>query len=1092
MIPTLRISLLGDFLLVVDDKPVTALAVPRLQSLLAYLLLHRDAPQDRSHLAFLLWPDSTEAQAHTNLRKLLYQLRQALSDIEHFLRTDKQSLHWLSTNADVRWTLDVQEVERALEQAQQAEQAQDTRTQRQGLEQALRLYRGDLLPNCYDEWILPERDRLRQVFIQAAERLIALTEQERDYTAAIATAQRLLRADPLHEATYRHLMRLHAQDGDRVAAIRVYHTCATTLERELGVEPSKATRQMHETLLQMDAAPSPQTVTPASRGTRAPLVGRAREWASLQAAWQRSQRGHPQVVVLSGEAGIGKTRLAEEMEAWVSRQGMQTAVARCYAAEGRLAYAPVITWLRADSMQINVTHLDDLWLSEIARLDPDLLRKRSHLPPSAPITEGWQRQHLFEALAHALLDTRRPLLLLLDDLQWCDNETLEWVHYLLHFASEAPVLLVGTARSEEISPENPLVTFLSTLQRDGLVTEIALGPLSTAETTALAEQVARKQLDPTTVQSLYHETEGNPLFVVEMVRARATTEREKPSANNGNQSARSLFPLLTRPASTLPPTVQTILSARLAQLSPAARQMANVAAVIGREFAFPVLVRASGESEDTVVQGLDELWQRRIVREQGAGTADTYDFSHDKLREQAYSSLSPAHRRLLHRRVAEAFAMVYARDLDGVSGQIAAHYERAGLAEQAIPYYGRAGKVALRIFANTEAVTAFQSAVTLLETHAHQELAWEEAAALYLALGDVLGVMGQQEDARQIYQRGLATVPAQEYIWQARLLRKTASTWNFASSNPLDTFHSQARQIFQEAERVLEQREDRSGPAWISEWIDLQIAQLLPLRGSVEEMTACIDKAKPMVERYGTGEQRGQLLQAIGSRDSKRDRYVASDETILEHRNSLAAVQRTGNKVLIGFSHFSLANHLSWAGQLGEAEQEMQAAIALAEQTGNTRLLARCLTFLPCVFRQRGQVEQVRSVVARALTVPEARYTALIKGHQAWIAWREGKLTEAEAFGRASVEEGEHQQMGVNPFQWVGLWPLIGGALAQEQPADAIRYARMLLAPTQQPPPGEIAAPVVAALAAWDGERQEEARALLQQLVPLAKEMGYL
>src|SRR5258708_30810860 len=226
-----------------------------------------------------------------------------------------------------------------------------------------------------------------------------------------------------------------------------------------------------------------------------------------------------------------------------------------------------------------------------------------------------------------------------------------------------------------------------------------------------------------------------------MVRAGATTEPEKSSGDNGNQSAQSLFPLLTRPASTLPPTVQTILSARLAQLSPAARQMANVAAVIGREFAFPVLVRASGESEDTVVQGLDELWQRRIVREQGAGTADTYDFSHDKLREQAYSSLSPAHRRLLHRRVAEACAMVYARDLDGVSGQIAAHYERAGLAEQAIPYYGRAGKIALRIFANTEAVTALQSAVRLLEAHTHHELPWEEEAARYPEVGGVSSVM---------------------------------------------------------------------------------------------------------------------------------------------------------------------------------------------------------------------------------------------------------------------------------------------------------------------------------------------------------------
>ncbi len=207
---TLHIHLLGDFQLLWGDTQVTTMPIPRLQSLLAYLVLHRNAPQNRSHLAFLLWPDSTEAQAHTNLRKLLYQLRQAFPEIDQFLHADKHSLQWLPTSKDASWTLDILEIEQALDQAEQAQRIQNIPIQRQSLEQVRHLYSGDLLPSCYDEWILPERDRLRLLFLHAAERLIALLEQERDYDAAIVVAQQLLRHDPLHEATYRQLMRLHA------------------------------------------------------------------------------------------------------------------------------------------------------------------------------------------------------------------------------------------------------------------------------------------------------------------------------------------------------------------------------------------------------------------------------------------------------------------------------------------------------------------------------------------------------------------------------------------------------------------------------------------------------------------------------------------------------------------------------------------------------------------------------------------------------------------------------------------------------------------------------------------------------------------
>jgi len=505
-----------------------------------------------------------------------------------------------------------------------------------------------------------------------------------------------------------------------------------------------------------------------------------------------------------------------------------------------------------------------------------------------------------------------------------------------------------------------------------------------------------------------------------------------------------------------------------------------------------VLARACGEREDTVVRGLDELWQRRIVREQGAVT---YDFSHDKLREQAYVSLSLAHQRQLHRHVAEALEEVHAWNLDIMSRQIAAHYERAGLPRQAIPYYRRAGEVARRIYANVEAVTAFQQAIALLEAdaqgHALYEPQWEEAAVIYSSLGDILAMTGRQQEARQVYQRGIAHVPPQEYIWHARLLRKIASTWNLASDNPMDTFHVDAQRAFQEAERFLEQAIDKSSTVWLQEWIDLQIDQLLPLRGSVDEMTAIIEKAQPIVEQQGTAEQRGQFFQAVVARDGKRDRYVISEETITYCRQSLNALQRTGNKGLIGFAHFVLGNRLFWADHLDEAEEEMRAAMNIAEQIGSTRLLSRCLMFLPLIFRRRGQVEEIRGVISRALAMPEARNIPLIKGHRAWIAWRDGKLEEAEAYGRASIEEKQPQQ-SVNSFQWVGIWPLIGVALDKEKIADAMDYVRVLLDTTQQPPPEQLRTLLEAALQAWDAGEQEQAHRLLQHIVPLAEEMGYL
>ncbi len=228
---------------------------PRLQSLLAYLLIHRAAPQTRQQIAFLFWPETSDAQAQTNLRQLLHTLKRRFPNPEAYLRVDERTVGW---RADAAYSLDVAIFENALGRAALAQGPAKIA----GLEQAVAAYAGDLMPGCYDDWILPVRERLAQAYVGAMEQLVLLHEERRNHASAIAHAQQLLRYDPLHEATYRRLMRLYALTGDRAAALRVYHTCASALERELDVAPSPATQEVYERLRQVDGGPGPTPVRP--------------------------------------------------------------------------------------------------------------------------------------------------------------------------------------------------------------------------------------------------------------------------------------------------------------------------------------------------------------------------------------------------------------------------------------------------------------------------------------------------------------------------------------------------------------------------------------------------------------------------------------------------------------------------------------------------------------------------------------------------------------------------------------------------------------------------------------------------------------
>ena len=702
--PALRIRLLGDFNLIYDNQQAAALTTARLRSLLTYLILHRDAPQPRQHVAFLFWPDATEAQARNNLRQLLHQLRQALPAVEQILSADARLLHWRPV---MPCSLDVAEFEQALTLADTATRHNNQRALQDALKQADSLYRGELLPGCYDEWILPERERLRQRHAQALEQLLRLLEEQGDSGAAIRYAQRLLGLDPLSEDLYRRLMRLFALNNDRASALHVYHTCVTTLQRELGVAPDPTTREAYERLLQQETLAIQPTAHQPLPAAPPALIGREREWERLREAWQRETRGGPHFVLVTGEAGVGKSRLAEEFLLWASQQGVITAKARSYAAEGQLSLAPVTKWLRSEGLRAPLRRLDTVWLTEVARLLPELSVEQPELPHYEPVTEYGQRQRFFEALARATLVTSQPLLLLLDDMQWCDQETLTWLQLLLRFDPAARLLVVGCARDEELPPRHPLQAFLLHLRSAMRVTEIPLEPLDAAESTKLASQVAKRELELSEGLRLFHETGGYPLFVVEMMRADLGREAARPPEGDRSQRQAPLDDVRT-----LPPRMRAVLAGRLLQLSPSARAFVDLAATIGRAFTLDLLSAISDVDAESAVHALDELWQKRIVREHGA---NSYDFTHDKLREVAYAEISAPQRRMLHRRVAHTLEALHAEDLDSVSGELASQYERAGMIEQALPYYQRAAAVAQRVYANENAISLLSRSLELLE-----------------------------------------------------------------------------------------------------------------------------------------------------------------------------------------------------------------------------------------------------------------------------------------------------------------------------------------------------------------------------------------
>lgn len=667
--PRLQVRLLGAAEVVLDGRRLPAFNALRLLQFLALIAIRRDL-QHRSRLAFELWPDSNEGQARTNLRKLLHDLRHSLADVDQFVEIDREIVRWNPSGPSEVDVLKFREA-RAVGD----------------LELAARLYSGDLLPASYDEWVLSERAKLRDEAYDTFSSLAEEAKKAGEHRATIRHAHRMNELRPLDEVGMRIQMEAYLALDDRAGALRSYHRFAEAFERDLGVPPGEAIREMYRSVRvgAVDAGHEHESDPPVGDS---PVVGRDMELAQLASRWASAAGGRAHFVLLAGEPGIGKSRLAAELGKRVRAEGHDVASARAYEAAGRLSWGPVVDLLRSDALMKHVDSLDPVWRAELGRLLPEL-GDDSDPPGSGGSGDPAQRHRLFDAVNHAVTVGGHPRLLIIDDLQWCDVETIELIGFVVRSGRSQPVLIVGTVRPEELQHDHPIHGLVKALERDQAVTTIPLERLDEVATATLAARVGMKgEVDRQLAAWLWRETEGNPLFVIEALRAG--------------------FPSTSEPV--LTPTMRAVLSTRLGQLPDGARRLAEVAAVIGRSFTAGLIVSAAAVDEREAVDDLDELWRRRIILDQG----HTYDFSHDKLRAVTLEQISPARRRQLHRAVAEAIRVEFPSDPVAASPRLAAHYDQAGMVGPAIEAYRTAGARAAEVSALEEAVTLLRRALTLL------------------------------------------------------------------------------------------------------------------------------------------------------------------------------------------------------------------------------------------------------------------------------------------------------------------------------------------------------------------------------------------
>jgi DNA-binding SARP family transcriptional activator len=729
-----------------DGTPLP-LRTKKALALLAYLAAEGGTHR-RAELAALLWPESDEKRARTTLRSALADLRGALGSDGEYLLVDRDSLG-LGTASGL--DLDLTVLRNAYDLARDwmglaSTDGEERRELVERLRNGLEACRGEFLEDFYlddapefDYWSSVEREGWRARLAVVLDSLSALLLESGEAREATAVAERWTAQDPLSEAAHERLMRALYALGDWTGALRVYEQYRFSAEGgpektanapEMAALAARISAERGDggTLSRLPPDRRPEQAY-GSRGYReassVPLVGRAEELGVLAREHGLVPSQGVRAVALVGEAGIGKTRLAEEFLLWSAAEGAD--VLRGYYTEvgEGVPYRGVISVLRPRLERERAPDdlLEDVWLSELGRILPELQERYPDLPlPAAD--EATAGSRLFEAVVRLFeaLARRAQVTLFMDDLHWADAAALNRLRYVVRRLAEDgyPVLLVVAMREEEMDRVVDLWGWLSSLERVMPVRRLKLGSLNVEDTLRVLRSITGgEREDPghglkEFGRRLHAETGGQPFFLLETIRALLDRGTLNVKSDVGEGATGVAYAQGTLEG-LLPPGVRGLIRERLSRLGSAASDLLAAGAVLGDGFEFELVRRVASLGENEGLTALDEALRGRILCESRlwlwrGGEYGGYSFVHDKIRDVVYTDAGEARRRVFHRRALEAL-----EEEGAPAAELARHALAARTKEAAFRHSVAAAEEAFAVFAVEDARTHFGRARSLLE-----------------------------------------------------------------------------------------------------------------------------------------------------------------------------------------------------------------------------------------------------------------------------------------------------------------------------------------------------------------------------------------
>ena len=675
---------------VVDGGKALDLGGPKQRAILALLLLERNRVVSSDSLIEAVWDEEPPATAQKALQVYVSKLRKVLGKEQLETKAPGYTLHVGPEELDV---------------------ARFERLQQDGrLREALALWRGRALPEfAYERFAQAEIERLEEVRRACLEERIERDLERGGGSELVGELEALVREHPLRERFREQLMLALYRSGRQAEALEAYQAARKALVEELGIEPGRSLRDLHQAILNQDPVLERSTtgeeVGVAAETARGAFVDREVEIEALLTGLADAFSGRGRLFLVAGEPGIGKSRLAEELARRARGRGARVLVGRSWEAGGAPAYWPWVQALRAYVRDRAAAELRDelgRGAPELVPLLPELRELFPDLPkPFAPESEG-ARFRLFESTAGFLVraSEARPLVIVLDDLHAADAPSLLLLRFVARVLASTRILVVCAYRDVDPTPRHPLTEMLAEIIREPVTRRLSLRGLRRQDVAAYVEAAASELASPALVSAVHEETEGNPLFVGEIVRL-LSVEGVPPDSAAPVRLA-------------IPDSVHDVIARRLSHLSEQCHRLLLLASVLGREFALTTLARLGTVSEDELLDTIDEAIAARVVSDV-PGDPERLRFAHVLIRDTLYERIAAARRIRLHREVVEALEALYGDDPGPHLAELAHHAFRGTDVEKALLYANRAADRALALLAYEEAGRLYETALEALD-----------------------------------------------------------------------------------------------------------------------------------------------------------------------------------------------------------------------------------------------------------------------------------------------------------------------------------------------------------------------------------------